>query len=218
MHILWQKRQLYMIKKLYILFLMCLFFSGCASYSTHDIPDVDFDVSSVQIPKDERHDMTFSISFRQEVSAKENGEITLTNRQDYLDKVREYFKKSGLFRKVHYVSPDQAGDLHYHFDIMMTGTSPQTQWALVSPLMIPFVNLVWMCCPYWFNYNVDIVMTVVKKGKIVYSVTAPQKVKDVFWIGFILAWPIYNRGIIGNNVENRSLDYFLKEIAINKLY
>ena len=60
MLILWQRRWRQMIKRLCLLFF--LFLVGCASYSTHDIPDVDFDVSSIQIPKEERHDVTLHIA------------------------------------------------------------------------------------------------------------------------------------------------------------
>ena len=70
----------------------------------------------------------------------------------------------------------------------------------------------------WFNYNLDISMHLIVNGEEVYSVTAPQKVKDLLWLPLFFTWPIFNHGVVGNHVENKAIDYFISEIIENQLY
>ena len=187
-----------------------LFLFGCTTFSTSDIPDYE-EPTKLKIPKEKRKDVTFSVSFMQEV-APVNEDI-ITNQQDLAEDIREAFKEAKLFRKVHYVSPSQASDYHYHFNAIMTGTDYQKQF--VMGLLGGYTVAIF---PIWFNYNLYISMHLIVNGEEVYSVTAPQKVKDLLWLPLFFTWPIFNHGVVGNHVENKAINYFISEIIENQLY
>ena len=187
-----------------------LFLFGCTTFSTSDIPSYK-EPTKLKIPKEKRKDVTFSVSFMQEV-APVNEDI-ITNQQDLAEDIRDAFKEMKLFRKVHYVSPSQASDYHYHFNAIMTGTDYQKQF--VMGLLGGYTVAIF---PIWFNYNLDISMHLIVNGEEVYSVTAPQKVKDLLWLPLFFTWPIFNHGVVGNHVENKAINYFISEIIENQLY
>lgn len=195
----------------YILIILFFILSGCATISTSSIPEIPTRDTQIFIEKENRKDITFSVTYLQEVVT--SGNSILTDEHDMAEEIRDTLKETKLFRKIHYVEPSKASDYHLHFNIMITGTHPQTQTA--TALIMGYTLFIF---PIWFNYNVDISMSLIVKDKEVYSVTAPQKVKDVFWLPFVIAWPILNHGIVGNHIENKAMDYFVSEIIENKLY
>lgn len=198
------------MNKLFFLLMLALFLTGCATIGTSDIPDYPA-YKKTDIPKSDRQDVTFSVDFIQEVTSSHR-EI-IVNQQDIADKIKQTFKQSKLFRRVYYVPPEKAGPYHYHFNVVMTGTDYSSQLGL---LMLGGYTLTTV--PVWMNFNVDITMHLIVDNQEVYSVTAPQKVKDIIWIGFIAAWPVLNHATIGNHVENNAIEYFISEIIQNKLY
>ena len=196
--------------RIFIGIFSALFLFGCTTFSTSDIPNYK-EPTKLEIPKEKRKDVTFSVSFMQEV-APANEDI-ITNQQDLAEDIRDAFKEMKLFRKIHYVSPSQASNYHYHFNAIMTGTNFQTQFA--SGLLWGYTLGIF---PMWWNFNLDISMHLIVNGEEVYSVTAPQKVKDFWWIPLFFTWPIFNHAVVGNHVENKAIDYFISEIIENQLY
>lgn len=196
--------------RIFIGIFSALFLFGCTTFSTSDIPNYK-EPTKLEIPKEKRKDVTFSVSFMQEV-APANEDI-ITNQQDLAEDIRDAFKEMKLFRKVHYVSPSQASNYHYHFNAIMTGTDYQKQF--VMGLLGGYTLAIF---PIWFNYNLDISMHLIVNGEEVYSVTAPQKVKDLLWLPLFFTWPIFNHGVVGNHVENKAINYFISEIIENQLY
>lgn len=198
------------MNKLFFLFLLTLFLTGCATISTSDIPDYPTH-KKIEIPKYDRQDVTFSIDFMQEVTPV--NENIIVNKQDIADKIKKSFRHSKLFRRVYYVSPEKASNYHYHFNVVMTGTSYSNQFGLI--LLSGYTLAI---VPVWMNFNIDITMHLIVDDQEVYSVTAPQKVKDIIWLGLIAAWPVLNHATVGNHVENNAVNYFMSEIIKNILY
>ena len=83
--------------RIFIGIFSALFLFGCTTFSTSDIPNYK-EPTKLEIPKEKRKDVTFSVSFMQEV-APANEDI-ITNQQDLAEDIRDAFKEMKLFRKV----------------------------------------------------------------------------------------------------------------------
>ena len=196
--------------KFFIVFMGIFYLSSCATFSINDIPDYK-QYDKIDTPYLLSKDVTFSVHYLQDIFP--TGGSAITNQEDFINDIRDAFKTSNLFHKVHYVPLEHASNYHYHFNILMTGTQFQEK----MPISILW-ELTLGVIPMWWNYNLDISMHLFVDKQEVYSVTAPQRVKDVFWLPLFLALPILNHGTVGNHVENEAVDYFISEIIENRLY
>ena len=194
------------MKKIYFLFI--LFLNACATYSSGYIPNVDLKKNNIILNNDKK-DITFSISYYSQVGHEESASI----QKKMMMSVRETFKNSQLFRKIHYVPFDNKGKYHYHFDMKLTGTPPNEQ---VAKGMLSGYTL--MLFPMKMNFYVDTTMFLYVNGEEVYSVTSPEIVNDLYWLPMIVAVPFFNHSTVSTYVIDKNMDYFVSKIIENNLY
>ena len=195
-----------MKKLLTALMIFSLF--GCATISSSDISGERPDYSAIQIEKEKRKDITFSVSVHQQMSSD-----AFLDTDGMAEKIKDAFKESKLFGKVHWVPKDEPSNLHYHFDIKVTGTDESNQ-MLAGTLSGLTLTLI----PVFINYDIDITMFVTKKGKEVYSSAVPVSAHDVIWAPFLVLSPFLNHGTIGMSIKSSTMNHFMTEIIDNKLY
>ncbi len=194
--------------KFVFLFFPFLLLSGCITYSMGYIPAVDINFKETQNLAKTKKDITFSSSYYQQV-----GEDVFIDEQELRMAAKTYLEKSGLFQKVHFSPINDKSDYHYHFDIKITGTLPENQSSLGS---------IWGSAlgifPIWLNYNTDISMTLFVNGEEAHAITAAEKIKDIYWLPFIVFSPFLNHGSIGAYVRRKAMRYFINEIIEERLY
>lgn len=196
------------MKILCLCFILPFLFS-CATYSSGYIPNVSLNIEQINVPKEQRKDITFSMSYYEQVGDKQFYDYsTMTS------KIREYLSETNLFNKIHYVSTiAEKSKYHLHFDVKITGTSIENQnnygaiWGATLGIF-----------PMWIYFNKDTSMFVFSDDKEIYSITAPEKIKDVMWLPFIFLSPFFNHGTVNMYVRRKTLRYFMNEIIENKLY
>ena len=71
-----------------------------------------------------RRDITFSVDFSADL-----GPDNWFDQEEIVLAIREQFEQSGLFRRVHYVLPQNASAYHYHFKVSHSGT-PIVAWFM----------------------------------------------------------------------------------------
>lgn len=187
---------------------MILGLFGCATISSSDISGAKPDYNAVQIEKEKRKDITFSVSVHQQMS-----DHVFLSTDSMAEKIKDVFKESKLFGKVHWVPKDEPSNHHYHFDIKVTGTDESNQ-MLAGTLSGLTLTLI----PVFINYDIDITMFVTKKGKEVYSSAVPVSAHDVIWAPFLVLSPFLNHGTIGMSIKSSTMNHFMSEIIDNKLY
>lgn len=193
--------------KIFTLFILLL--SGCATISSGYIPMSDLEYSYLEITKEYRKDITFSLSYYSQVGTEESA----SEHRKMVKAIREHLQKTKLFKKVHYVSFEDRSNYHYHFDMKSTGTPPKNQ---IATAMLAGYTLTLI--PMWMNFNIDTTMFLYVNNKEVYSVTAPENIKDVYWLPFIVISPFFNHMTTGAYVRNKTLSYFMIQIINNQLY
>lgn len=196
------------MNKIFVIFALMIL-TGCATISSGYIPNKNTNENEIIVLPDKRQNITFSMSFRSEVG--ESQSTTLQKKM--IDTIREKFRKSNLFKKVHYVSFENKSKYHYHFDMKLTGAAENEQ------IVTGYVSgMTLMLFPMWVNYYADTSMIFYVNGKEVYSVSSPEAIKDVFWLPLIVATPFLNYATVGDYIINKNINYFLDSIIENKLY
>lgn len=194
------------MKKYLVLFLVYML-TGCVAFVQGYIPNKKED--SITLDKEKRKDITFSISYDSQIG----NELSDYIHKTMVDDVKDTFGKSQLFRRVHYLPYSDKNKYHYHFDIKISGASPSEQSEKGA-----LVGLTFGLIPISINYYADITMFVFENGEEVYSITAPEKISNVYWLPFIIASPFMNYYSAVPRVLNKSNRYFLQKIIENKLY
>ena len=196
------------MKILYLCFILPFLFS-CATYSSGYIPNVSPNFEQINIPKEQRKNITFSVSYYEQV-----GDEQFYDYSTMASKIREYLSETNLFNKIHYVPTiAEKSKYHLHFDVKITGTSIGNQnnygaiWGATLGIF-----------PMWIYFNKDTSMFVFSDDKEIYSITAPEKIKDVMWLPFIFLSPFFNHETVNMYVRRKTLRYFMNEIIENKLY
>ena len=194
--------------KIFSLFFILPFLFSCATYSSGYIPNVSLE-TNIFIPAEQKKDITFSLSYYEQV-----GDGQFYDYTSMISKIREYLSETNLFNKVHFVPTlDNKSEYHLHFDVKITGTSIENQndyGALWGSILGIF--------PMWIYFNKDISMFVFSGDKEIYSVTAPEKIKDIMWLPLIFFSPFFNHGTVNAYVRRKTLRYFMNELIENKLY
>lgn len=194
------------MKKYLVLFLVFVL-TGCVAFVQGYIPNEKED--SITLDKEKRKDITFSISYDSQIG----NELSEYIHKTMIDDVKDTFRKSQLFRRVHYLPYSDKNKYHYHFDIKISGASPSEQSEKGA-----LVGLTFGLIPISTNYYADITMFVFENGEEVYSITAPEEISNVYWLPFIIASPFMNYYSAVPKVLNKSNRYFLQKIIENKLY
>ena len=190
-----------------LFFILPLLFS-CATYSSGYIPNVSLD-TNISIPAEQKKNITFSLSYYEQAGDEQFYDYTSMTL-----KIRKYLSETNLFNKVHYVPTlKDKSRYHLHFDVKITGTSIENQnnygalWGAVLGIF-----------PMWIYFNKDVSMFVFSGDKEIYSITAPEKIKDVMWLPLIFLSPFFNHGTVNAYVRRKTLRYLMNEVIENKLY
>ena len=178
------------------------------TYISGYTPDVNL-INDIELKKEERKDITFSLSYNSEVGDEVSQQIQKT----MIDTVKNNFRESQLFNRIHYLPYNKNNKYHYHFDIKLSGPNIIQQEA--AGLM---AGMTLCLIPTKISYYVDITMFVFENGKEKYSITAPEEVSDVFWLPLIITSPFMNHYTSVSRVVNKSTNYFIQKIIENKLY
>ncbi len=184
---------------------LSLLFPSCATISTGDGPSAS--AADIQKGVTPVRDITFSIDFQDDY-----GPESWFDKKDFILAIRKDFEKSGLFSRVHYVLPQNAGPYHLHFRIGSSGTDMNTRMTLGALSGLCFCTL-----PVWTTYALDWSMSVVHRGKELYAFSSQQEGKDIIWAPFILASPFMNHATTGNRMVHAATHYFLTEIQQNRI-
>lgn len=194
--------------KSFILFLVSLLCTACATYTGGYIPKTPAKTEMPRLAPAEKRDVSFSVSYYQEV-----GDEIIISEKSFNKSVKTFFEKSNLFRRAYAVPLDNKSNYHYHFDIKITGVSPKDQsaYGFLSGYTLTTI-------PIWLNFYVDTTMYIFIDDKEVFSATTTEKVTDFVWLPLAAAWPFFNHATIGSKIKKRTLQYFTQEIITNKLH
>lgn len=200
-----------MIKLIKILSVFCVmvYLSGCASTVISDIP-LSNNQNIVNIRDKDRKKITFSISYASDINEIYGKEVT----ENLKKKISKKLSESNLFKKVRYTeNPENFEKMHYHFNVVLSGSNTfqkelNTIVALSTMMIVPTAEY----------YGIDISMHVTKNNNEIYSISAPQRIKDVFWLPYIFLSPFKNHSTAKTKIEDNALDYFLDEIVRERLY
>lgn len=195
------------MKKITSLFIIILL-ASCATIPYLYVNPVSPEYSSVNLTKDEKKDVTFSVAIYQQMD-----EDMFLTQESVATKVRDTLVNSKIFNRVKWVSTQEMGPLHYHFSVKITGPSPEEKMATGF-----LSGLVLLMIPVWQTYNIDMTMFVLKEGKEVYSVSIPAQARDVIWLPLIISTPFLNHVTARETINNQNMDYFMNEIIETKLY
>lgn len=153
-----------------------------------------------------RRDITFSV----EVYSN-SGLSSICSESDIILSIRETFARSGMFGRVNYVVPQNAGPFHYHFRIDQTGNLKSQFFAgLVSAASLT-------CIPVWINTDVKWIMRYQVNGKDIHIATSQHGNSDVVWAPLVITLPFMNHEAAGKEVAKNAMSYFLREIYEKKL-
>ena len=198
------------MKKILLMICASFLLSGCVSILTSELPEQT--EQELTIPdKFEKRDITFSISYFQEIDTP--GSTIIVDPKDIKEKIKERFKETGLFRKIKYVDIKDASEYHFHFDVVVSGPNALEQ---IGPALLTGYTL--LIIPAYYDFGIDISMRLFIKGKETYSIGAPQQVKDVIWLPFFFTWPFLNHGTTGHFAEKNAVNFFANEIIKKELY
>jgi hypothetical protein len=175
------------------------------TYSLGYVPSVE--LSEISVARSERKDITFSVSRYSEK------EYDIFGHNAMVEKVRDYLQGTQLFNRVHYVNFENKSDRHFHFNFVVTGTDFATEQALF--MLSGFTLLV---IPTWTTINIDSSMAVFVDKKEVYGVSAPEVVKDVLWLPFVVGAPFINHYTTEAHIKRKTMRYFVKNIEMENLY
>lgn len=192
------------MKKVLILVLLFVL-SGCASFTSRSFSISANKKSNFSLKSEQKKNITFSISLYQQITDMSSS----LNEEDLIKEIKEKLKECKLFNKIYYTKKHK-NDNHIHFDVVVTGT-PAFNTSVKGYFFL------WTI-PMWSNIYVDITMFYYKNNKEVFSLSAAQKVKDVFWLPFIIVSPVLNHATAGSRIRENALDYFLNAIIEEKLY
>lgn len=183
--------------------------SGCATISSSNEPSIKPDYESVTIIKENKKDVTFSVGYHVQMN-----EDVFVGQEKVVETVRDTFKKSELYGKVTMNSGDSnESDLHYHFDIKVSGPSVDDQ------MLIGYVSgLTLMLIPVWISADIDATMFVFKNGKEIHSASISTVGTDIYWAPLVILTPFLNHATVGSYNKNKIMRYFMNEIIEQKLY
>ena len=134
-------------------------------------------------------------------------------KEDVIMAVRNEFEKSGMFGRVRYVSPEQAGAYHIHFKVIEGGMSMNTRNALGF-----LSGLTLMTIPVWINTDVDWSMIAMANGREVFSATSEQRLTDFDWLPCVIGSPFLNHATRKGEMSRKAVDYFIKELRENRIH
>ena len=197
------------MKNLYLIILLSIFISGCATMPAGYIPKTNQTNKNIILDKADRKDITFSISFNSEVGNEESDKLY----KMLMNTIKEKFTETKLFRRVHFVPFEQRGKYHYHFDMKLTGSLPNQQIAIGT-----LGGMTMLTIPVVMNFYVDTTMYLYINNKEVYSISSPELVRDIYWLPLIILTPFLNHHTVGASIINNNIEYFLENIIENKLY
>ena len=185
--------------------------SGCASILSSEIP-TNTEVQNINITSNfKKRDMTFSISYFQEVTS--IGDDFIVSHKDIKDKIKETFKATGVFRKIKYVDLKNASEYHYHFNVVVSG--PDVSDRLGIEMLTAYTLAVF---PMYNDFGIDISMQLYVNGEEKYGISAPQRVRNLIWLPLFFTWPFLNHATTGHFAEKKAINFFANEIIKNKLY
>lgn len=154
-----------------------------------------------------KRDITFSVDFSADL-----GPDNWFDQEEIVLAIREQFEQSGLFRRVHYVLPQNASAYHYHFKVSHSGTPIATRTALGV-----LSGCTLLCLPVWVNSDLNWTMSCLVRGKEVYSASSQQTVTDYVWLPLAVTTPFMNHATMGGSIKTKPLQYFVREIRDRKL-
>ncbi|MCC8021657.1 MAG: hypothetical protein LUG84_02735 [Akkermansiaceae bacterium] len=182
------------------LFAPFLFLSSCISINTGDGPHArEKEIYGDPVVK---RDMTFSVEMIDSI-----GGSDWLSQEDIIMAIRTNFEKSGMFGRVHYVVPQNAGKYHCHFRVTLGGADKADQ-VLIGTIS----GYTLMCIPMWATTSLDWSMSLMYNGNEIASYSSQQECKDILWLPFIIGSPFFNHATIKHHMLNNAPRYFLKEI------
>lgn len=191
------------------IFIICSFlYIGCATYTGGYMPKTTSKAAPPLLSEEQKRDVSFSISYYQQV-----GSEIIISEKSITKGVKTALEKSNLFRHVYNIPLDSKSTYHYHFDVKLTGTSPEDQMSL--GLISGYTLLI---IPTFFNYYIDTTMYLFVDNREVFSSTVSEKITDFVWLPLVATWPFMNHGTIGLSLKKKILRHFIHEIVQNKLY
>lgn len=195
-----------------ILLFLLIFLSSCITVPDNYTPRINSNnIKKLDTKSNIKKDITFSISYYDLVGAdsqknQEKIKIKITNI------LRKKLIKTNLFNKVHYVTFDEKSNNHLHFEIKLSGTNKEDSIAIA---MLSGYTL--MTIPFWNRYNIDTTMFIYNNNKEIFSITAIESFRHIYWLPFIILSPILNYYTAINDIINRTIDFFIYNIIENKL-
>ena len=191
--------------KLFLTCFLSLAVASCMSVSTGNS-------SGRAIEAYAKHDTANKLDITFSVEVYSNSGIgSICTESDIIHSIRENFAKSGMFKRVDYALPENAGPFHYHFRIDQTrDVESQFFTALVSATSLT-------CIPVWNNTDVKWIMRYQVNGRDVHIATSHQGYTDVVWAPFVITLPFLNRQTAGKDIMNNAMGQFVNEIRNKKL-
>lgn len=180
--------------------------SSCMTISTGNGPHGTKE-DLQHLPATVKRNVTFSVDFKNDIGTPDN---LLATPENITKDIREHFKNSGMFDRVHYVPLSHASSYHLHFQIGRSGTPRDTSEALGYVMGFSL-----FCIPVWNNYTYDWSMSVLSNRREVASFSSQQQGTDIAWLPFAIATPFCNYLTVGPRIRDKAIFYFLKELKQN---
>lgn len=197
------------MKKVF-LFLILYLLNSCATYTSGYLPSIKEPRIPHIEPHQEKSDLTFSIDFPNNsyMEAKINLEKTR------IKEIKEFFGKTRLFNKIHFVPFNKKSSRHIHFDFMRT-ESQTPQEATTLGLLAGYTL---MTFPVWISQYIDINMSFYVNQKERLALSVAEKEKVFIWLPLIILAPFFNPDSVEARIRDHAFKYFLNEIIEERLY
>ena len=191
------------MKKVF-LFLLFPLLNACAVYTSGYMPLV----KEPDIPYTEQHqkryDLTFSIGY---LGTTQKFETAI------IKEIKEFFGKTRLFNKIHYVPFKEKSSRHIHFDFIYAERNPQDEMNL------GFISGYTLTAfPVWISQYVDINMFFYIDQKERLALSVAEKEKVFIWLPLIILSPFFNPASVEARIRETAFTYFLNAIIVEKLY
>lgn len=191
------------MKKVF-LFLLFLLLNACAVYTSGYMPLV----KEPRIPYTEQHqkkyDLTFSIG---SLGTSPKFEAVV------IKEIKEFFGKTHLFNKIHYIPFKEKSSRHIHFDFIYAEQNPQ------EAMNLGFISGYTLTAfPVWISQYVDINMLFYINRKERLALSVAEKEKIFIWLPLIILTPAFNPISVEARIRENAFKYFLNAIIEEKLY
>lgn len=186
--------------------LMNIFLVGCITIHT-----TNFDNHTIEEIRDTvEHNKKIDISF----SVIAVGEF-LPELSDVAQRIKNEITSYNIFRKVLYTDDKNKTEYHILFKFYIRNVETGQSFGEIMTRLLSGLTLYLL--PATQDCYIDATVYLFKKGKMIYSLSAPQKFVRLFWLPSLLTYPYYNHFIMRQHVFEKSVKYFMFELLNNKL-